>query len=179
MPHSFELSADYSGSVGQVHSVFAEKDYWQARLASSGVDSTSLDSMSVGDEGSVAVATTQRLHSDRLPAMVRQFHRGDLEIVRREKWTPVVDGVAHADITGEVRGAPVSLSGKAVLASAVALRASGSSTTGAGSRMQFTVSVDVDIPLVGRKLEEFIGTHLTDLIAAEQRFTTEWIAEHH
>jgi hypothetical protein len=39
--------------------------------------------------------------------------------------------------------------------------------------------VDVDIPLVGRKLEEFIGTHLTDLIAAEQRFTTEWIAKDH
>jgi hypothetical protein len=168
MPHSFDLSADYPGSVEQVHSAFADKGYWQARLASSGVDSASLDSMTVGGDGSVAVATTQRVRADRLPAMVRQFHRGDLEIARHEEWTPVADGVAHADLTGEVRRAPVSLSGKAVLA-----------PSGAGARLQFTVSVDVDIPLVGRKLEEFIGTHLTDLIAAEQRFTNEWIATHH
>jgi hypothetical protein len=168
MPHSFDLSADYPGSVEQVHSAFADKGYWQARLAASGVDSSSLDSMTVGSDGSVAVATTQRLRSDRLPAMVRQFHRGDLEIVRREKWTPVAGGVAHADITGEVRRAPVSLSGKVVLG-----------PTDAGSRLTFTVSVDVDIPLVGRKLEEFIGTHLNDLIAGEQRFTTEWIAKRH
>ncbi|MDT5095048.1 MAG: hypothetical protein QOH60_4411 [Mycobacterium sp.] len=168
MPRSFDLSADYSGSVEQVHSAFADKAYWQARLADSGVDSASLDSIAVDGDGSVAVVTTQRLRSDRLPGVVRQFHHGDLEIVRHEKWTPVTDGAARAEVGGEVRGAPVSLSGSAVLAPA-----------NAGSRLQITVSVDVDVPLVGGKLEDFIGTHLNDLIAAEQRFTTKWIAEHH
>jgi hypothetical protein len=167
MPRSFDLSADYPGSVDQVHSAFADKEYWQARLASSGVDGATLDSMIKGADGSVAVATTQRLRSDRLPGMVRQFHRGDLEIVRHERWTPVVGGVAHADVTGEVRGAPVSLSGKAELG-----------PTASASGLRLTVSVDVDIPLVGGKLEDFIGAHLTELIASEQRFTTEWIATH-
>jgi hypothetical protein len=168
MPHSFDLSADYPGAVEQVHSAFADSAYWQARLAASGVDSASLDSMTVGSDGNVTVVTTQRVRTDRLPGMVRQFHRGDLEIVRREKWAPVSGGVARGDVTGEVRRAPVSLFGKAELA-----------PTDAGSRLRFTVAVDVEIPLVGGKLEDFIGSHLNALIAAEQRFTTEWIAEHH
>ena len=39
--------------------------------------------------------------------------------------------------------------------------------------------MDVRIPLVGRKLENFIGTQLEQLLINEQRFTTAWIAEHH
>jgi hypothetical protein len=32
---------------------------------------------------------------------------------------------------------------------------------------------------VGRKLEKFIGNQLIELLIAEQRFTTRWIAENH
>ena len=36
---------------------------------------------------------------------------------------------------------------------------------------------EVDIPLVGGKIENFIGGQLVELMIAEQRFTTTWIAE--
>jgi hypothetical protein len=65
-----------------------------------------------------------------------------------------------------VRGAPVSLAGRAVL-----------EPTDTGSRLKFTVTVEVNIPLVGGKLETFIGGGLAELVAAEQRFTTVWITE--
>jgi hypothetical protein len=35
----------------------------------------------------------------------------------------------------------------------------------------------VRVPIIGGKLENIIGTRLAELIAAEQRFTTEWIAK--
>lgn len=166
MPRSFDLSASYFGTVEQVHSAFSDEQYWLSRLADSGADTATLDSMTVGDDGSVTVATTQALRTDRLPAMVTQFHPRDLEIVRNETWGPISNGVAYAEVAGAVPGAPVSLSGTAVL-----------EPTDTGSRMKFTATVEVQIPLVGGKLESFIGGKLAELIAAEQRFTTLWITE--
>jgi hypothetical protein len=166
MPRSFDLSANYRGTVEQVHSAFSDEEYWQSRLADSGADVATLDSMTVGADGTITVTTTQALRSDRLPAMVTQFHPHDLEIVRNETWGPVIDGVAHAEVTGAVSGAPVSVAGTALL-----------EPTDTGSRLKLTVTVEVHIPLVGGKLETFIGGKLAELIAAEQRFTTAWITE--
>lgn len=167
MPHSFDLSADYPGTVEQVRAAFSDEGYWRSRLADSGADVAMLDSMTVGSDGTVRVATTQTLRSDRLPALATQFHPGDFEIVRNETWGPIGGGVAHGEVGGTVTGAPVSLAGTAVL-----------EPTGSGSRLTFTVTVAVHIPLVGGKLETFIGGQLAELVAAEQRFTTAWITEH-
>jgi len=61
------------------------------------------------------VVTTQVLRAGQLPALVSQFHRGDLAIHREEKWTPVLDGIANAVITGSISGAPVSVTGQGAL----------------------------------------------------------------
>ena len=158
------MAAEYEGTVEQVHRAFREQAYWLERLADSGADEATLDSMTTHD-GGVDVVTTQVLRASRLPGMVAQFHPGDLSIVREEAWTPISDGRATADVTGAIPGAPVSLTGTAVLASA-----------GKGaSRLQFTATVEVRIPLVGGKVENFIGGQLVELLIAEQRFTTAWI----
>jgi hypothetical protein len=167
MPRSFDMAAEYEGSVEQVHQAFSDEQYWLARLADSGADDYSLDSMTVDGQG-IDVVTTQRLRTDRLPAVVTQFHRGDLSFVREETWTPISDGQSAATIKGTITGAPAMLSGAAMLAPA---------KSGDGSRLQFKVTVQVDIPLVGGKIENFIGSQLVDLLIAEQRFTTVWIAE--
>ena len=49
--------------------------------------------------------------------------------------------------------------------------------TDAGSRLEFTATVEVDIPFVGGKIRDFLGGKLAELVIAEQRFTTAWIAE--
>jgi hypothetical protein len=166
MPRSFDMAAEYGGSVEQVHRAFGDQNYWLARLAESGADRATLDSMSAG-AGGVRVKTTHVLRRDRLPGVVTQFHPGDLAIVREETWTPVDGGQATGMVTGAIPGAPVSLSGTAALAP----------TDGGGSRLQFTASVEVRIPLVGGKVESFIGSQLVELLIAEQRFTTAWIEE--
>ena len=160
------MATDYEGSVAQVHQAFRDEQYWLARLADSGADDATLDSIELGPDGSVEVATTQVLRADRLPGLVTQFHRGDLAIRRVESWTGLLDGAASATVAGSIAGAPVSLTGDANLA-----------PSESRARLAFRATVEVRIPLVGGKVENFIGTLLVDLLIAEQRFTTAWIAE--
>ncbi|EUA22663.1 hypothetical protein I553_2079 [Mycobacterium xenopi 4042] len=46
-----------------------------------------------------------------------------------------------------------------------------------GARLTFRATVEVRIPLVGGKIENFIGSQLVELLIAEQRFTTIWISQ--
>ena len=161
------MATDYEGSVEQVHAALRDEQYWLARLADSGADDATLDSLRLGADGSVDVATTQILRADRLPGIVTQFHRGDLHIQRVESWSGLVDGRAQAAVDGVIPGAPVTLTGNAHLTPAEAK-----------ARLAFRATVEVRIPLVGGKVENFIGNQLVDLLIAEQRFTTIWIAEH-
>jgi Protein of unknown function (DUF2505) len=171
MPRSFDMAAEYEGSVEQVHLAFRDEQYWLARLADSGADDYSLDSMTVGDPrgiDGIHVKTTQTLRVDRLPGLVTQFHRGDLSFVREETWSPIQGGQVTATVKGSIRNAPATLTGTARLTPA---------KSGFGSRLEFKATVEVCVPLVGGKLESFIGNHLVDLLIAEQRFTTVWITE--
>lgn len=160
------MSTDYAESVEAVLRAFGDEQYWLARLTDSGVDDSTLNSMAVGD-GVIDVVTTQVLRSDRMPALVTQFHRGDLCIRREERWEPIVDGSATATVTGSILGSPASLTGTAVL----------EPLDNGGARLKFRATVEVKIPLVGGKLENFIGTQLVELLIREQRFTTTWIGE--
>ena len=172
MPRSFDMSTDYGVSVEKVLRAFSEEEYWLARLADSGADDTTLDSIEVGgpsgDDGSIDVITTQVLRSDRLPGVITQFHRGDLRIRREERWEPITNGSATANVTGWILDAPASMTGAAVLEPVA--------ETG-GARLKLRATVEVRIPLVGGKLENFIGNQLVELLIAEQRFTTTWIGE--
>ena len=114
------------------------------------------------------MVTTQVLYAARLPGVIHQFHRGDLEIRRAETWTGIAEGRAEATVAGSVVGAPVSLICEGDL-----------SRSDTQSRLVFRATVEVGVPLVGRKLENFIGSQLEQLLIAEQRFTTAWIAGNH
>ncbi|AKN18287.1 DUF2505 domain-containing protein [Mycobacterium haemophilum] len=170
MPRSFDMSADYEGSVEDVFRAFSEADYWQARLAESAVDDTRLESMRVGgesgDDGTIEVVTLQVVRSHNLPGLVTQVHRGDLCIRREETWGPITEGVATASIMGSILNAPANLSGTAVLSP---------DAESGGARLTLQVTVAVRIPIIGGKLEKIIGTQLAELVKLEQRFTTMWI----
>lgn len=161
------MAAEYPSSVEQVHKAFSDEEYWLVRLGDSGVDHATLDEMTIHPDGGIRVKTTQTVRAHRLPGVVTQFHRGDLSFVRQETWTPIADGRATALIVGTIPGTPAGLTGDAVLTSEL---------TG-GSRLAFTAAVEVRIPLVGGKIESFIGNQLVGLLIAEQRFTTVWITE--
>lgn len=171
MPRSFDLSADYENSVEEIHRAFLEEGYWKARLADIPVDEARLESMRVGgesgDDGTVEVVTVQVVRSHNLHALVKQLHRGDLCVRRKETWGPIADGAATASIAGSIEGTPVTVSGTADLSP---IAGSG------GARLEFRISIQVRVPLIGGKVERLIGTHLAELVSREQRLTAEWIA---
>lgn len=165
------MSAEYEGSVEKVLRAFREADYWEARLAGSGVDEASLEAMRIGGEsgndGSIEVVTLQVVHSHKLPGFVTQLHRGDFCVRREETWGPITDGFATAALTASLVGAPATIAGTGVLSP---IAGSG------GSRLTCRLTVHVRVPLLGGKLENIIGNQLADLLIAEQQFTTEWLA---
>lgn len=171
MPRSFDLSADYPGGVEDIHRAFQEEEYWRARLAGIPVDEAKLESIRVGgrsgDGPTIEVVTLQMVRGHNLPAMVTQLHRGDLCIRREEAWGPVTGGAATASIAGQIVGAPVNVWGTAELSQ---------NFPSAGARLDFRLTVQVRAPIIGGKVEKIIGTRLAELVAAEQRFTSEWIA---
>ncbi|BBY73780.1 hypothetical protein MPRF_06790 [Mycolicibacterium parafortuitum] len=171
MPRSFDMATDYGGTVEQVHRALADERYWLVRLQDSGADHATLDELTVDADGGIRVRTTQTLRADRLPGVVTQFHRGDLSFVREEIWTPISNRRSGATVRGSIPGAPASLSGDATLSSVA-------DDLGAlVSRLALKATVEVRVPLVGGKIENFIGSQLVELMVAEQRFTTEWITE--
>lgn len=158
------MAADYPSSVQAVLDAFADERYWLARLDASAGEGR-LDQLTRDRDGAVTVRTTEVLGSDTLPPLVRQVYPGDLRVERSERWSAVSGGSSTATVTGAVPGAPVKLSGNGLLCPAQA-----------GSRLALTASVEVRIPLLGGKIEEMLGGQLSELIAFEQRFTTEWLA---
>jgi hypothetical protein len=170
MPRSFDVSADYEGSVEELHRAFSAPEYWRDRMADTPVDIATLETMRIGGEsgadGTVEVVTVQTVCRHHLPGLVTQLHGGDLSIRRAEVWGPITDGVATASISGAIVGAPVNLWGTAELAP---IAESG------GTRQTFHVTIHVRAPIIGRKIEKIMGNHLSELVSWEHRFTTDWI----
>lgn len=168
MPRSFDMATTYEGTVERVHSAFLDERYWLARLADSGADDARLDELALLPDGGVEATTTQVLRAFRLPGIVTQFHPGDLVISRSERWGPLAERKARGSVEGSIAKAPVALTCTAELG-----------PTAKGARLSIHATVEVRIPLIGGKLESFIGSQLVNLLVAEQRFTSAWITEKH
>lgn len=159
------MSVEYEGTVEQVMTAFSDEQYWLARLAEVGVGQSTLDSLEESGDGSVTIASTLVLPREFLPAVATQFLSGDMQIQRRETWNPVTGGSSTGTVGCTIVGAPATMRGSLTLA-----------PRSPGARLDLHATVEVRIPLVGGKLESFIGSQLTNLLIEEQRFTTTWLA---
>lgn len=166
MPRSFDLAVESSASVQQIFATFGDPEYWRARLAAFSNGTATLTSLSVDPDGAVNVLVTISLLGDRLPKLITQLHRGDLQMVRNELWSPIDRGQVHGDINVTFSGAPLSAAGIALIAPAPH-----------GCRLKYTTTVAANVPLVGGRIESYIGSRTGEEIAAIQRFTNEWITE--
>lgn len=169
MPRSFDILTESPVSIEQVYAAFTREDYWLARHAAFDGTST-LDSLIVEADGTVAVHATQHLGRQLLPGAMAKLVPGELKIMHREMWRPVGDR--------EVRG-QVSITAPAGFGSgrAAAWLSPAGPPGYKGSQLRFAATVEVKIPLVAGKLENAIGAELAENIHAIQRFTATWITE--
>jgi hypothetical protein len=165
MSRSFEIVSESAARVDQIHAAFGREDYWLDRLA--GDAASSLDSLTVDDDGAVDVQLTQYLGRQMLPGLVAKAVPGDLKLTYRETWRAVGDGRVRGEVMVSASGGFGSSRAENWLAPA-----------GAASQLRSAVRVEVKIPLVGGQLEKSIGAGLAKSIPATLRYTTTWIAEH-
>lgn len=166
VPRTFDWSAESPVSVEQIRSAFSDQDYWLARLANYGAGTDTLNSLIVDADGTVTVATTFSVFGDRLPKVVTQLYRGDVKMVRDEKWTPAQGGRMRGEISTTAPGTPLSVLTEALL-----------EPVQDGSRLNYITTVEVRLPMVGGKIERHIGNKVPEQIAATHRFTMAWITE--
>jgi len=167
MSSSFDLSIESPVSAEQVFSAFADEDYWHARLASYTAGTGRLESLVTNADGNVTVSTTVSLLRDRLPKLITQLVGGDMKIVWDEAWAVIGPSRARGDIRIAMVRTPISGFGTALVTPA-----------GRGSLLKYTATVEVKVPLVGGKMEKYIGGQLAVPIRRIQGFTTEWIMNH-
>ena len=166
MPRSFDFSVESPVTVERIQSAFSEEDYWLARLAAFGGIGR-LDSLIVDTDGSVTVAIIGDVRHEGLPGLVAKLYPREWQVVQNETWSPIDGGRVRGEVSIATRGAPGSGLGLVLLAPAQN-----------GSRLKCTATVEFKVPLVGGKIESFIGRQLVQQISEIQRFTAKWITEH-
>lgn len=167
MPHSFDTSVESPASVEQFLSAFGNEDYWRTRLATGGSAAT-LKSLIVDADSSVSVVVAASLLRQLLPKVITRLHRGDLEVVQKERWSRIDGGRLGGEISIMAPGTPLSGSWEVLV-----------TPVRNGSRLNYMTTVQVNVPLVGGTIERLIGGQLAEGIPEGVRFTTEWIAENY
>ncbi|MCB0949633.1 MAG: DUF2505 domain-containing protein [Mycobacterium sp.] len=170
MPCFFDVTAEAAAGVAEVQKAFRDKTYWLARLATYGGDSMTLESLEVGNDGTIVVRTTQDLRKEMLPGGIGRMLPGDTKIMRTESWWAAPGGQQlSGEFTISARGVPSSGSGTMVLTSL-------QSGSAVGSSLRVRGTLEVRIPLVGARIERYIADQIATEVPQMQLFTADWIA---
>ncbi|MEU1527623.1 DUF2505 domain-containing protein [Nocardia rhamnosiphila] len=159
MATALAYTARYSHPVAAVRETFCTEQYWKDRIATVGGPDAQFVSLSAEGE-QVRVEVVQSIPADLLPPAITAVRPGDLIIPRTEVWTGTT-----GSFEARVEGAPAEVRGSITVTD---------EPTGAVAEISGTI--EVKVPLFGRKIEEAIGERLTQLLAEETEFTNTWIA---
>ncbi|OLR90765.1 DUF2505 domain-containing protein [Actinokineospora bangkokensis] len=163
MASRIEHRAEFAAPAAAVHAAFVDRDFLAERLrVLGGKGAQLLDYTERG--GEVAFKLRQGVDAAKLPSAARAIIKGDLVVERTESWRQAATGFA-GDTGASVSGVPGDVKGRFALVDA-----------GTGSVWTTSGEVKVRIPLVGGKIEAAIAEQVGALLAAEARFTADWLA---
>ena len=170
MSRRIEHSARYFVAAALVHAALTDRGYWQARIEEVGGPGAALTGFTAAG-GGVQVDLTQAIPEEHLPSIVQKVKSGDLLIARTETWGPLDSVTAAGSFSATVPGTPIKLRGTHSLSG-------GGDDDDDFCTIRTTGEAQVSVPLIGGKLEQIIAENITRLLALEQQFTAEWLAEH-
>ena len=165
MARSFEVTTSNRSPVAEVRAAFAHRRYWLERLEVYGGDSMSLDAISVAEDGTIEIASTQDMRRGALPAVIAKALPAGFALNRTEIWRPISDGLFRGDVRIDAKGVRGSARGLAEV-----------TPQAAGSSMRFSGSVEVGVPVLGGQIEKYIAAEIVKQIPGVGRFTDDWIA---
>jgi len=151
----------YDGAtVDRVFSMLADREFREAVCDYQRVLRHDVTVDRVGETASVTI--DQDHGTGRLPGFAKKIVGDRINIVQSEVWT----GGAHGNITVTVPGKPGEMTGTATL-------------TGddGGVTEKVDMTVKVNLPLIGGKVEGLIADMLTKALRAEHHVGKDWLAE--
>jgi len=162
----FEYLMTLDAEPDQVFALLLDEDYLVQRCEATG--STALDVRAEGSPQTGGVVRLRRHVPLLLPAFAARFAADRIVVRHVETWSPPdSQGIRTAGFTGQVEGAPGSLTGRL----RIAREASATSYA-------FRGVIDIPIPVVGQRLAKYAAEQLTRGLRAEEEFTRRWLAEH-
>ena len=147
--------------MAAVRAAFANEQYWKDRIEAVGGPGARIESIDITG-AQVRVAMVQTIPASELPAQITAIKPDGLIIPRIETW--------HGDggtVEAHVDGAPANVNGTLTV-----------TDDGTGSTFVVDATIEVKIPLFGKKIEAAIQQHLTELLEREAEFTDSWLSSH-
>jgi hypothetical protein len=155
---SEELRYD-GATLEQVHEMLADPAFREKVCDSQGVLRKKITISATGPGMSVEIDQVQAAQG--IPGFAKKFVGDEINIVQTEDWTSAEKGNIHVTIPGK----PGEMSGAAFL-----------TEDPDGTTETVNLSVKVNIPLAGGKIEGLIADLLSKALRAEHRVGVDWLA---
>lgn len=149
---------DFAADADEVHAMFTDEDFLNRVCTATGALSHTARS-----DGTITF--TERVLPT--PSLVEKFAGPTLTLTETLTWAPrQADGTREGRLDLTVAGLPVTLTAQVKLAPG-----------GRGATVVYAGNLVVDIPWLGRKLEEAAAPVLTEALNTQQRAGEDYLAE--
>jgi hypothetical protein len=164
MSTTIEAIHDYAHDLETVFGEFSNPRFYVAKFE--GVGARNVEVTASGhDEGVFTIETSREVPLE-VPGALKSLLGGWTTIVQTEDWAETEDGdyVNELDITSE--GVPARMSGTMHLYA-----------TDTGCTNEVSITIDCSIPLIGGRLERFVGATTAAQLDDEYAFIQAWLDE--
>ena len=164
MSTTIEAIHEYAHDVETVYAAFTDPEFYVAKFEGVGARDVAVLSSSAED-GVFAVETTRDVPLD-VPGPLKSFLGGWTTIIQGEEWTETEDGEYVNDLLMSSDGVPATMTGTMQLYA-----------TDDGCVNEVAITIDCKIPLVGGKLERFVGDSTAGQLADEYEFIQQYLED--
>jgi hypothetical protein len=164
MSTTIEAVHEYDHDLATVYAQFTNPDFYLAKFEGVGARAVEVVS-STNEDGVFAIETTRDVPLE-VPRALKSLLGGWTTIVQAEEWTEVDEAEYANQLEMSSDGVPASMSGTMRLYA-----------TDSGCVNVVTITIDCSIPLVGGKLERFVGATTADQLAEEYAFIQAYLEE--
>jgi hypothetical protein len=155
---SEELRYD-GATIEQVHAMLADPDFRRSVCDAQGV---LRNTVTIDESGAAMTVVVDQVQAAQgIPSFAKKFVGEEINIVQSEEWTSPEKGTIHVAIPGK----PGEMAGTALL-----------TQDPDGTTETVNLSIKVNIPLVGGKIEGLIGDLLTKALRAEHRVGQKYLS---
>ncbi len=160
MAKTLEVSVDINKDVDTVFNTLCSEEYIKAKMDSIGARETNVKQ--AGANGTEATLIYARKEKAEAPSALKKFVKEWNDVESTDQWTGAAGGEYTCHYKVDMSG-PVDISGVHTLV-----------PNGAGTTSTIKTTIKCGIPLVGKKLEEFVAglaqASLDDDVAFQKKF---------